>query len=173
MPLDLWIYQEIMWERRPDVVIEIGSFAGGSSLALAHMMDNVGKGRIISMDIRLDKNVPKHPRIQFIEVDAMKHFDAVKATIKPEETVMVIEDSSHYQEHTYTMLKQYGQLVKVGDYFIVEDTLVWHGLDEGPKPGPWEGVEKFLKESDDFVSDRSREGFILTWNPRGFLKRVK
>ena len=58
-------------------------------------------------------------------------------------------------------------------YLIVEDGICHHGLDEGPAPGPYEAVETFLSEQDAFVLDRSRENFLITWNPKGFLKRVR
>jgi len=203
-PNDTWVYQEIIWERKPDVIIEIGTYCGGLALALAHMLDNMFPAcsvvdsntgerltmrcahsgseifykRVIAVDIDLtparQHNPKPHERITFLEGSGVKLFPQIKAMISPEERVMVIEDSSHFTENTLAVLRTYEPLIKVGDYMIVEDTLVRHGLDEGPAAGhgPWEGIEKFLVENKNFVSDRSRENFILTWNPTGFLKRV-
>ena len=172
MPMDMWIFQEIIFERKPDVIIEIGAFVGGSSLALAHIMELMDHGRVIAMDVNLSPYRALHSRITYLQGDGLALFPQVKASIKPEERIMVIEDSSHHAENTYRLLNVYGQLIKVGDYFIVEDTLARHGLDDGPCPGPWEGVERFLAENKSFESDRSREDFLLTWNPRGYLRRV-
>ena len=176
-PLDSWVYQEIITSTKPDVLVELGTYCGGLALYCAHLFDALGHGRVIALDINLAparQHDKKHPRITFLEGDGTKIFPKVRELIKPEERVMVIEDAGHFAWDTHKLLQLYSPLVKKGDYYIVEDTLVRHGLDEGPGPGegPWEGVEMFLKESKDFVSDRSREDFILTWNPIGFLKRI-
>ena len=42
-----------------------------------------------------------------------------------------------------------------------------------PRPGPYEAIEAFTAENDDFVIDRDRERFLITWNPKGYLQRVK
>lgn len=62
--------------------------------------------------------------------------------------------------------------MKEGDYFIVEDGICHHGLPIGPKPGPYEAVEAFVKENADFDLDRDRESFLITWNPKGYLRRT-
>lgn len=69
-PMDFWVYQEIVFEHKPDVIIEIGNNWGGSTLALAHLLDNIGHGRIIGVDIdhsKITSTVSSHPRITFIE----------------------------------------------------------------------------------------------------------
>jgi cephalosporin hydroxylase len=66
-PLDFWVYQEILWESRPDVVVEIGNFRGGSTLALAHMADLAGHGRIVAVDCdhdRIAAEAKAHPNCQ-------------------------------------------------------------------------------------------------------------
>lgn len=60
-----------------------------------------------------------------------------------------------------------------GGYFIVEDSILHHGLDVGPAPGPFEAIEAFVEENQNFEIDRSKESFFITWNPKGFLKRVR
>jgi cephalosporin hydroxylase len=60
----------------------------------------------------------------------------------------------------------------MGGYFIVEDGICHHGLEIGPSPGPYEAVETFVAERSEFEIDRSREAFGITWNPKGYLKRV-
>ena len=69
------------------------------------------------------------------------------------------------------MLNVYCALVKPGGYFIVEDGICHHGLEGGPYPGPYEAIEDFVRQNEHFVIDRSRERFLITWNPKGYLKR--
>ncbi len=175
-PVDAWIYQEIIFETKPDVIIEIGNFNGGSALFLAHLCDAIGKGRVIGIDIS-HKAVPQqvfdHRRITLIEGDACKNFERVKGLVSSSEKVLIIEDSSHTFDNTLNVLRLYSPLLNAGDYFIVEDSICHHGLDVGPNPGPYEAIEAFLMESPDFESDRSRERFLITWNPKGYLRRTK
>lgn len=174
-PLDAWVYQEIVIERRPDIIIEIGNKAGGSALMLAHLCDLIGHGRIIGVDLSHDDvpaTVKQHPRITFLDGDASARFDEVRAHVSAGDRVMVIEDSSHTYENTLAVLRTYSGLVKPGDYFIVEDGICHHGLNVGPSPGPYEAVEAFVRENSTFVIDRDRESFGITWNPKGYLRRV-
>ncbi len=174
-PMDFWVYRELIFETRPDVIIESGIYAGGSTLALAHICDHLGGGRVIGIDPRMEYVPPavhEHPRITLLEGRSTELFDDVKALIEPHETVMVIEDSSHTYDNTLAVLRCFQELVKPGDYFIVEDSICGHGLDAGPSPGPYEAIETFLGENPHFESDRSRESFLITWNIKGFLKRL-
>ena len=70
------------------------------------------------------------------------------------------------------MLRLYSKLIKLGDYFIVEDSICHHGIAFTSKPGPYEAIETFISENADFEIDRSREHFFLTWNPKGYLRRT-
>jgi cephalosporin hydroxylase len=173
-PLDFWVYQEMINELRPTVLVEIGNKFGGSALAFAHLFDIIGEGRIIAVDIdqsQIHPTARAHPRIAFLEGDATELAATVKGMIGPEDNVLVIEDSSHTYENTISVLENYASLVKSGGYFIVEDSNCHHGLDVGPNPGPYEAIERFLETNHDFESDRSRESFLITWNPKGFLRR--
>lgn len=174
-PLDMWVYQEILFESKPDVIIEIGNKYGGSTLAFAHMLDNLGRGRIVGVDIdhsRVESVVKEHPRISLLEGDGLEMIMEVEKLILPNDRVLVIEDSAHTFDTTLALLRLYERFVKAGDYFIVEDSICHHGLDVGPNPGPYEAIEVFVQENSDFEIDRSREDFLITWNPKGFLKRV-
>lgn len=173
-PIDAWIYQEILFETRPDVIVEIGNFHGGSLLALAHLCDAIGHGRVIGVDLShhlLPPLVRSHSRITLIDGDACESFEQVEPLIDAGDRVLVIEDSAHTFDNTLQVLRRYAPLVKPGGYFIVEDGICHHGLDVGPNPGPYEAIDSFLQENADFESDRSRERFLITWNPKGYLKR--
>ena len=175
-PTDFWIYQELIHRLQPDVIVEIGNYCGGSILGLAHLCDLIGKGRVIGVDVShhlIPPIVRNHSRITLIEGDACARFEDVRQLIDPDEHVLVIEDSSHTYENTLHILHTYAALVKVGGYFIVEDSICWHGLEVGPRPGPYEAIETFLATDERFEADRSQESFVITWNPMGYLKRVR
>ncbi len=175
-PLDFWLYQELMYQHKPDVIVEIGNRFGGSTLALAHLCDLLGHGRIIGLDIThelIPDVVRQHPRVTLIEGDACASFPQVAQLISASEKTLVIEDSSHTYENTLNVLRTYSRLIKPGDYFVVEDGICYHGLDLGPNPGPYEAIESFVAENSAFEIDRSKESFLITWNPKGFLRRVR
>jgi cephalosporin hydroxylase len=174
-PIDFWVYQEIIFDIKPDLIIEIGLHRGGSTLALAHMLDRNENGKILGIDLSLsliDEQVRNHDRISLIEGNPLELFEKVNQYISPDSTVLIIEDSSHEYENTLAVLNMYGSLVSENSFFIVEDGICYHGLDVGPKPGPYEAVHDFIKDNENFIIDRSKEDFLLTWNPCGFLKRI-
>lgn len=174
-PLDFWIYQELLFAERPDFIVEIGNRYGGSTLAFAHLCDLLGHGQVIGLDID-HSDVPAvvraHPRITLIESDACAAFAQVRAMIPQGARAFVIEDSSHTFDNTLAVLRTYAELVPPGGSFVVEDGICHHGLEVGPDPGPYEAVAAFLAEEPRFVADRSREGFLITWNPNGYLRRI-
>ena len=174
-PTDFWIYQEMIYELKPDVIVEIGVNAGGSTLALAHICDLLDRGRVIGVDLSHDNvaaETRNHPRVKLVKGDACASFQKVRKLIKQQAQVMVIEDSSHTLENTLAILETYSPLIKPGGYFIVEDGICHHGLDGGPSPGPYEATEAFVARNPNFEIDRSREAFLITWNPKGYLRRV-
>jgi cephalosporin hydroxylase len=174
-PADAWVYQEIIFEKQPTVIIEIGNYFGGSTLMFAHWLDQIGNGRVIAVDIdheRIDPLAKSHPRITWIQGDGWECASQVKQLLKHDDKVMVVEDSSHHCEQCYGVLQSYHSMVTSGQYMIVEDGICNHGLPWIPFPGPYEAVEQFLSTNNDFVIDRSREDFLLTWNPKGFLLKT-
>ena len=174
-PTDFWIYQELIFEKRPDVIIEIGNYSGGSTLALAHLCDNIGHGRVIGVDIthvRMAKHIELHPRITLFEGDACELFPKISSLIGENERVFIIEDSAHTFQNTLKVLQTYSVLLQQGDYFVVEDSICHHGLNVGPQPGPYEAIETFISENHAFEIDREREDFLITWNPKGYLRCI-
>ncbi len=174
-PMDAWVYQEILCETKPDVIVEVGNANGGSTLYLAHLCDLLGKGRVIGLDLShefVPETVREHPRITLIEGDACANVGEVHRLVSSDERVLVIEDSSHTYDNTLNVLRTYSQLLQPGDFFIVEDSIGRHGLPGGRKPGPYEAIETFVGDRPDFEIDRSREHFFITWNPKGYIRRV-
>jgi cephalosporin hydroxylase len=175
-PMDLWVYQEILVERRPDWVVESGTFRGGTSLFLASIMELMAHGQVISIDPVVHDGRPAHPRIHYLEGSSTSPevFGAIKAKIRDGERCVVILDADHSYDHVIAELRLYRQMIGVGDFLIVEDTNV-NGHPVFPEfgPGPMEAVRQFLKEDERFVSDPAMERFLLTMNPNGYLRRVK
>lgn len=174
-PLDLWVYQELLVRTRPDVVIETGTKFGGSALYLAMVLDQIGHGRVITIDIDVEFVRPEHPRINYIAGSSVD--TAVIGQVREavgSQRAMVVLDSDHSAEHVYDEMIAYSPLVQTGDYLIVEDTIV-NGhpsyLDFGP--GPMEAVDKFLSENNEFVIDQRCERFLMTLYPSGYLRRRK
>jgi cephalosporin hydroxylase len=94
--------------------------------------------------------------------------------ISPSDTVLVILDSDHSKQHVLNELRLYHSFVTEGSYLIVEDSNI-NGHPVLPQfgPGPMEALDEFLQENDDFVIDESKHKFLITFNPRGYLKKVK
>jgi cephalosporin hydroxylase len=175
-PFDLWIYQEIIHEIQPDVVVECGTFQGGSSLFLASVCDLVGHGSILTIDTEQRKGRPQHHRIQYLHGSSTseKIVEAIERSVQGRDTVIVILDSDHHKEHVLNELRIYSQFVTTGSYLIVEDTNInGHPVRSDFGPGPMEAVEAFLEEDGRFVIDRTREKFILTFNPHGYLRKTR
>lgn len=174
-PLDLFIYQEMICEIQPDVIVECGTYKGGSALYLASLCELIGKGRIISIDRHVFEPRPVHGRITYLTGDSASESIAqhVRQRIAPGDVVLVILDSDHSEAHVLAEMSSFHSLVTVGSYMIVEDTCVGHPVLPELLPGPMEAVESFLKENDSFVVDKSREKFHLTFNPNGYLRKVK
>ena len=174
--IDAWAFQEIIYDTKPDIIIEIGNNTGGSTLFLANILDSLGTGRIIGIDIDHQKvRDLNHKRITWITGDATSSevLEMVKNQIKGGEKVMVIEDSSHQFGTTLSILELYSSLVSIGCYFIVEDGICKEDFIQGPKPGPFEATYEFLKNHPEFRIDKNREKFLFTYNPDGYLLKVK
>lgn len=177
-PLDLWIYQELIVREKPDLIVEVGTYKGGSALYLATICDLAGMGEILSVDIdasHVDVR-PKHPRIRYLLGSSTDPavVETIKAAAAGKRNVLVILDGEHRCDHVLEELRLYQDLVAPGGYVIVEDTNI-NGHPTYPEfgPGPWEAVDLFLAETDAFEVDRSCERFMLTMNPRGYLRRVR
>lgn len=173
-PLDLWIYQEILFETKPDLLIETGTYDGGSALYYASLFDLLGHGQVLSIDIAPQANLPQHPRIRYLtssstSLDALQLAREMAAGC---ERVMVSLDSDHSESHVLEECRLYGPLVTPGCYMVVEDTNVnGHPVFREHGPGPMEAVRRFLGESSDFDADRSRERYVLTFHPNGWLRK--
>jgi len=180
-PCDCWIMQEIITEIKPDFVIETGTYKGSTSLFYAMVLREVNKnGKVITVDIA--KNIDEaskrdlfKERVEFIEGSSTSPevIDAISKRVKGCKVVVTF-DSDHTKEHVLKELNLYSNFVSLGSYMVVQDTVLGgHPVNPNFGPGPMEAVEEFLKTNKNFEIDHSRERFLVTWYPSGYLKRIK
>jgi cephalosporin hydroxylase len=175
-PLDLWIYQEIIFEIRPNVIIECGTAHGGNALYLASLLDLVNNGEIITIDITEYEGRPKHKRIKYLlgSSTSKEIVEQIRKMLNEKDKILVILDSDHHKNHVINELKIYSDLVTEGSYIIVEDTNInGHPVYRDFGPGPMEAVEEFLLENKNFIQDATKEKFYVTFNPKGYLKKTR
>jgi cephalosporin hydroxylase len=175
-PFDLWVYQEILHEIKPDLILETGTARGGSALFLASILDLLGSGAIVAIDIVRRPEWPVHPRITYLTGSSTSAaiMEQVHARVAGRSRVMVILDSDHRKDHVVDELRLYSPLVTKGSYLIVEDTNInGRPVFPGFGPGPAEAVDDFLAANTAFERDLSRERFFVTFNPGGYLRRVQ
>jgi cephalosporin hydroxylase len=174
-PLDLWVYQEIVFETQPELIVETGTYRGGSALYLASLCDLLGGGEVVSIDVEpVRDDYPTHPRITYVGGRSSTDESVVeevrsRAAGRP---ILVILDSDHSQAHVEAELAAYAPLVPVGCYVIVEDSNIGQ-IRQDLMPGPLQAIETFLATTGDFVIDRDREKFLITFNPSGYLRRIR
>jgi cephalosporin hydroxylase len=180
-PTDNWSMQEIITEIRPDYIIETGTANGGTTLFYATVLSNVNPdGKVITVDVD-----PKVDRASKLPVWKQNVEVIVGSSVDPKVTdhiaqevsgkkVLVTLDSLHTHDHVLREMEIYSKLVSPGSYLVVQDTNInGHPVYPGWGAGPMEAVEDFMKAHDNFVADRSREKFLLTDYPKGWLKRVR
>ncbi len=174
-PMDLWLYQELVHEFRPDVIIEAGTKYGGSAYYFARLLDLAGHGQVITIDTKPQPNRPEHPRITYLTGSSTdpaiaETVDGLVGDGKP----LIVLDSHHARDHVLAELRLWSPRVPLGWYIVVEDSHAGgHPVSTRVARGPWPAITRFLKENDAFESDESMHKFFLTFNPRGYLKRVR
>lgn len=174
-PTDMWVYQELIDELKPGLVIETGTFRGGSALFIADRLQLAGRGQVVTIDVDVQPNRPQHPRLTYLTGSSVDPgiLAQVRERIDPALPVLVILDSDHSAAHVAAELEAYAPLVTEGSYLIVEDTNV-NGHPAAPEhgPGPFEATQEFLARTEEFEVDARCERYFLTQNPQGYLKRV-
>lgn len=186
LPEDMAAMQELIWKVRPDVVVESGVAHGGALVLYASILELVGRGRVIGVDIEIRKYnrlaIEAHPlshRIELIEGDSLADdtVEKVRSHITPGDRVLVALDSNHSREHVLGELERYAPLVTPNSYLVVFDAVMALVADapaagEGwSEDNPLEAVREFLDGNDDFEVDRSLERLGVTYCQGGFLRR--
>lgn len=175
-PLDLWVYQELLTALKPDLIIECGTDYGGGALYLACLCELLGHGQVLTIDIEhRPPTMPQHPRLRYLLGSSISPpvITQVRERAAAAQRVFVILDSDHRKAHVLQELQCYSEFVTVGSYLIVEDTNL-NGYPVAPAhgEGPMEAVKEFVARRRDFVIDPQQERFHLTFNPRGYLRKV-
>jgi len=171
-PMDMILYAEMMWECKPDWVIESGTFYGGSAMFFADMLKlTYGKGHVITIDIAPQLTEP-HPMVEYIIGSSIDNeiVDRIKKIVEGEK-VMVVLDSDHHTEHVKKEISIYSKIVTVGQYMVVEDSY-------NPNRGWWapkKAVDWFLKSTEDFIQEKKYDDKYLLNNSTlyGWLRRIK
>jgi cephalosporin hydroxylase len=181
-PNDVWIIQEIIYEVKPDFIVETGTSRGGSAAIWAMIQREVNPaGRVITVDIKDSVDPAVFPGSLRERVDftignsvAPEMVSRIRERVRGKR-VIVLLDSDHHRPHVLKELEAYSPLVSGGSYLIVQDTNI-NGNPvtqvSYPEYGPMEAVQEFLARNPQFQSDASREKLLFTMHPKGFLKRV-
>jgi cephalosporin hydroxylase len=175
-PFDYVMYQMIIFEIQPDLIIEIGTNQGGSALYMADLLEKIGKGEIHSIDIeeKTGEVVKSHPRIKLFN-KGWEGYD-IENTLGFEK-IMVIEDGSHMYESSLGAMNKFKDVVSIGSYLIVEDGIL-EALGISKKyfrGGPLKAIKEFLSSNQNFVMDKRWEdmfGESATFNTSGYLRRI-
>ena len=169
LPQDMVAMQEILWNAKPDLIVETGIAHGGSLIFYASILELIGSGHILGVDIDIRPHnreaIVAHPmskRITLVEgpSTAEATMGRVEEIAKGKERVLVVLDSNHTHDHVLDELRLYSKLVKKGGWLIVMDTLIEDMPDEFFTDRPWKrgnspksAVRAFLRENDRFESD--------------------
>lgn len=190
-PQDIVALQEVIWDVKPELVIETGIAHGGSLILSASLLQLIGgQGRVLGLDIDIRPHnrqaIETHPlahRIDMLEGSSVDDTIAnqVRDAARGKSPVMVILDSNHTHEHVLRELQLYAPLVTRGSYLIVLDTVIEQMPAEAFPDRPWgrgnnpfTAVQEFLKTTDRFELNAEIENkLLLTVGPGGWLKCVK
>ena len=194
-PQDLVAVQEIIWEIKPDLIVETGVAHGGSAVFFASLLElNAQCGGpkdaevwCVEIDLRTHNREalvahPMYPRLRIFDGSSVdeKIASVIAEGATKRQRVMVILDSNHTHEHVLSELKLYSALVSVGSYCVVFDTII-EDLDGvelnrswGTGNNPKTAVAEFMKTNSDFIVDYTiDEKLLISAAPGGYLKRVK
>jgi len=170
-PFDYVIYQMIIFNFKPDLVIEIGTNDGGGALYLADLMNIIDHGLVHTIDItnHCARIVATHPIIRLFN-EGWENYDLKVSK------VLVIEDGSHKYEETLAAMQKFAPLVTAGSYMIVEDGIINKlGMGKEYRGGPLKAIKEFLRSNKDFKVERYWCDFFgknATFNVNGYLKKI-
>lgn len=188
LPEDILVLQELIYKIRPDWIIETGTAHGGAAVFYASLLELLGRGHVISVDVEIRKYnrlaIQSHPmsrRITLIESPstAPKTMAAIRKRVKPKDSVLVMLDSKHTKAHVRRELELYSKWVTPGSYIVVFDGVMeWvadapRGKPEWKRDNPTAAIRSFLKSHPQFVVDPDYNRLSVTYCPGGFLKRTR
>jgi cephalosporin hydroxylase len=161
-------YQHVIWDTRPEVIVELGSYRGGSAVWFADQLRALcGRGQVITVD-----TVPllgmSDPMVTVLTGDLRTMADTVRQLVGGRRT-MVVEDSAHTYDVTLAALLSYAPLIQRGCYFVVEDTIVDTDLSIWPPGGVTRAIDEFLRRFPRFVR-RDLAYYGITMHMGGWLE---
>lgn len=186
-PQDLVALQEIIWESRPEAIVETGVAHGGSAVFFASMLELLGDGIVVGIDIDIRPRnriaIQEHRlsrRIRLLDGSSTDELIAAKARdLSAGKRTMVVLDSNHTADHVAHELRLYSPLVKAGGYLVVFDTLIENLPGDFPdRPwghgnNPMNAVRDFLRANDRFiVANDILDSLLITAAPEGYLKCI-
>ena len=174
--LDLWTIQETIVAVRPNLLIETGTNRGGSALFYCHLLDLLGHGTVLSVDVTKQHQL-EHPRATFLTGDSTGRevVERVQAAVNAAHgPVMVILDSDHSEGHVRKELDLYANFVTRDSYLIVQDSCIdVLPTARSQRPGPLPAIRRFLATHPEFEIDHQADSrFLISHHPCGWLRRV-
>ncbi len=190
MPQDIVVTQEIIWQNKPDVIIETGIAWGGSIAFYASLLQLIGKGTVVGVDLNLMDHVsaqimalPCSDRIHLYKGSSTEPstMNKIRTHIKPGQSVMVVLDSNHTHEHVLEELKIYGPLVTQGQYLVAADTVIEDIPPQSHRRRPWgpgnnpkTALKAYLAQTDRFAVDETIDArLLMSFTPQGYCRCVK
>ncbi|MBU1230513.1 MAG: cephalosporin hydroxylase family protein [Proteobacteria bacterium] len=188
-PEDIMMMEELIWKVRPDVIVECGFAHGGSALFYGSLMELMGKGIVVGVDVEIRpynriavQNHPMGHRVRMVEGSSIEAdtIRQVKSFIRPGDKVVVLLDSNHSKEHVAREIELYREFVSPGSYLVVMDgaqAFVWDmpdGKQEWKDDNPLAAIEDFMasaKGQDEFEIDEHFTRLFVTSNPKAYLRR--
>lgn len=179
LPSDIWNYQEIIFERRIEHVIETGTRHGGSAVFFAQTLAaRRASGPVVSIDVDAhSRQIRACEGVHFLIGDsaAAPVVDQALGLLPAQRgPLFLILDSDHSRQHVLRELRAWIPRLRRGDYVVVEDTIVnGHPVRPEHGPGPWEALDEFLAQSPGLLAhDAAREAkFGATFAVRGYYVR--
>jgi cephalosporin hydroxylase len=192
LPDDIVVFQELVFQINPKIILEIGVARGGSVILSSSLVELLGnQGRVIGVDI----DIRKH-NLERIKAHKMyKNITLLEGNILAEETLerlrdilgdskvdILVLDSNHTHDHVLKELQILSELVNVGGYIVLPDTVIEDfpkGYYSGSRPwdvgnNPKTALKEFLHDNNKFVTDfhYSTKG-ALSESPDGYIRKIR
>jgi len=187
-PEDMILMQELIFKIQPDIIIETGIAHGGSLIYYASLLELLGKGKVIGIDIEIREHnrkvIEMHPmfkRIELIEGSSISEetIEKIKEIVPKDSKIIVCLDSNHTKDHVLKELQLYHKFVSLGSYIVVFDTITskLSKVSDSEKiylnNSPKEAINEFLKEHNNFELDESYNKLYISSSQDGYLRRIK
>lgn len=189
MPEDIVLVQEIIWDIKPDIIIETGIAWGGSVVLSASILELIGNGQVFAIDKVLPESninaIMKYnfsKRIHLYEGSSTdpKIVNEITKQVKTQDKVLILLDSNHTHEHVYEELIAWAPLVRSGGYIVVSDTVIEEIPPQTHRPRPWgkgnnpmTALNKFLSENENFTRENTyNHKAINSYTRKGYVKCI-